>query len=165
MKLITEIHAKHIRGMLSCYDRIVIQGTLHPFCYAEGMTSFLKFKGIRIFDYREFAKELRDIVNDISFLQHYCKVERRDAKVARMKKGIYSFTPLQNILSLANQRYIQFISAIEDKRVGVKNLNKISKNIRENNRTYKGFNLFSDDDQQIFLAIARGEFNIRGLFK
>ena len=62
MKLITDTHAKHIQGVLSCYDRIVIQGTLHPFCYAEGMTSFLKSKRIRIFDYREFAKGLRDTI-------------------------------------------------------------------------------------------------------
>lgn len=31
MKLITEPHAEHIRGTLSCYDRIIIQGTLPPF--------------------------------------------------------------------------------------------------------------------------------------
>ena len=79
-----------------------------------------------------------------------------------MKKGIYSLSPLQNILSLANHRYIEFISTIEDKSVGIHNLNKISKNVREKNRTYKGFNIFSDDDQQIFLTIVRGEFNIRG---
>ncbi len=28
---------------------------------------------------------------------------------------------------------------------------------------YKGFNFFSKEDQQVFEAIARGEFNIRGL--
>jgi len=159
MKLITETHAEHIRGTLSCYDRIVIQGTLHPFCYKEGMTSFLKSRQIRIFDYKEFAKGLRDTI-----IKN--KVEHRNgtfsAKVAHMKKGIYGLSPLQNILSLANRRYIEFISTIEDKSVGINNLNKISKNVKEKNRTYKGFNFFSDDDQQIFLTIARGEFNIRG---
>ena len=62
MKLITDTHAKHIRGTLSCYDRIVIQGTLHPFCYAEGMTSFLKARRIRIFDYQQFTQPLRDAI-------------------------------------------------------------------------------------------------------
>ena len=37
--------------MLSCYDRVVITGTLPTVCYAEGMTRFLYAKGIRIFDY------------------------------------------------------------------------------------------------------------------
>lgn len=60
MKLITETHAEHIRGTISCYDRIIIQGTLPPFCHAKGMTSFLYEKKIRIFDYPQFAQTLRD---------------------------------------------------------------------------------------------------------
>lgn len=121
---------------------------------------------IKMYDKFGLILRIETTSNDISFFQHYRKVEHRDgtcdAKVARMKKGIYSLSPLQDILSRANHRYIGFISTIEDKSVGVNNLNKVSKNVREKNRTYKGFNFFSDDDQQIFLTIVRGEFNIRG---
>lgn len=39
--------------------------------YAEGMTSFLKSKNIRIFDYREFAKGLRDTI--IANAEHLAK--------------------------------------------------------------------------------------------
>jgi hypothetical protein len=46
--------------VLSCYDRIVITGTLPGACYAVGMTSFLNAKGIRIFDYARFAEPLRE---------------------------------------------------------------------------------------------------------
>ena len=38
MELLTERHADEIAGVLSCYDRILIQGTLPGLCYAEGMT-------------------------------------------------------------------------------------------------------------------------------
>ena len=34
-------------------------------CYAAGMTGYLNAKGIRIFDYPEFAKTLRDRVRDV----------------------------------------------------------------------------------------------------
>lgn len=44
MKLITETHAEHIRGTLSCYDRIIIHRHITPFLYAKGMTSFLNEK-------------------------------------------------------------------------------------------------------------------------
>lgn len=64
MELITDTHAEHIRGVLSCFDRIVIQGTLPVFCHAEGMASFLTAKGIRIFDYPKFAQSLRDAIID-----------------------------------------------------------------------------------------------------
>jgi hypothetical protein len=60
MKLITETHSEHIRGTISCYDRIIIQGTIPTFCYAQGMTTFLNEKKIRIFDYPHFAQVLRD---------------------------------------------------------------------------------------------------------
>ncbi len=62
--LITENSANKIRGVLSCYDRVVIQGSLPGWNYADGMTTFLKAHGIRIFDYAEFAKNLRDEVRE-----------------------------------------------------------------------------------------------------
>src|SRR5574343_810060 len=73
MKLITETHAEHIRGTLSCYDRIIIQGTLPSFCYAKGMTSFLYEKKIRIFDYPQFAQGLRD-----ELIAHAQKIAREN---------------------------------------------------------------------------------------
>ena len=56
MKLLTERYAEEIAGVISCYDRIVIQGTLPEFSYAQGMTNFLKSKQIRIFDYTQFTE-------------------------------------------------------------------------------------------------------------
>ena len=44
MALLTERYADKIRGQLSCYDRIVIQGTLPGLCYAQRMTTFLKHR-------------------------------------------------------------------------------------------------------------------------
>ena len=79
-----------------------------------------------------------------------------------MKKGIYSLTPLRGLMRAANQRYLQFISAIEDINAGVKKLNKLTQRIVKNDRPYRGFSFFSDDDQKLFEIIARGEFNISG---
>jgi hypothetical protein len=53
-----------IAGVLSCYDRVVITGTLPGVCYAGGMTRYLNANGIRIFDYPQFAMQLRDRVRD-----------------------------------------------------------------------------------------------------
>jgi hypothetical protein len=51
-----------IEGVLSCWDRVVITGTLPVLCFAAGMTSYLKAHRIRIFDYPRFAKSFRDQV-------------------------------------------------------------------------------------------------------
>ncbi len=53
-----------ISGVLSCYDRVVVTGTLPTVCYAAGMTRFLYAKQIRIFDYPAFAARLRDRVRE-----------------------------------------------------------------------------------------------------
>ena len=60
LTLLTERHQHQIAGVISCYDRILIQGTLPGLCYAEGMTSYLYARQIRIFDYPRFAQPLRD---------------------------------------------------------------------------------------------------------
>jgi hypothetical protein len=61
---LTERYDERIAGVLSCYDRVVITGTLPVICYAAGMTRFLYATGIRIFDYPHFAQTLRDRVRD-----------------------------------------------------------------------------------------------------
>ena len=60
MPLLTEKYAEKIDGILSCYDRIIITGTLPGLCYAGGMTTHLNAHGIRIFDYPRFAEPFRD---------------------------------------------------------------------------------------------------------
>jgi hypothetical protein len=42
----------------------VITGTPLVVCYAAGMTGYLNAKGIRIFDYPQFAMTLRDQMRD-----------------------------------------------------------------------------------------------------
>ncbi len=59
-----ERYDDRIAGVLSCYDRVVITGTIPVICYAEGMTRFLYAKGVRIFDYPQFAQTLHDRVRD-----------------------------------------------------------------------------------------------------
>ncbi len=57
---LTQRYAANLHGVLSCYDRILITGTLPGACYANGMTSFLYSRGIRIFDYAKHFEPLRE---------------------------------------------------------------------------------------------------------
>jgi hypothetical protein len=50
----------NLHGVLSCFDRMIIVGTLPGACYAAGMTSYLYAHGIRDFDYARFAEPLRE---------------------------------------------------------------------------------------------------------
>lgn len=59
-EMLTDRCRERLAGTLSCYDRVVITGTLPGACYAAGMTSFLNARHIRIFDYARFAEPLRE---------------------------------------------------------------------------------------------------------
>lgn len=60
MDSLVDRHHDKIAGVLSCWDRVVVQGTLPGLCYAAGMTSYLNANHIRVFDYPRFAQPLRD---------------------------------------------------------------------------------------------------------
>jgi hypothetical protein len=61
---LTERYRERLAGVLSCYDRIIVTGTLPGACYARGMTGFLSARQIRIFDYPRFAEPLRNRVRE-----------------------------------------------------------------------------------------------------
>src|SRR5512136_169983 len=58
-QLLTEKYAESLDGVLGCYDRIVITGSLAELCYAKGMTRYLYTHDTRIFDYAQWAEPLR----------------------------------------------------------------------------------------------------------
>jgi hypothetical protein len=41
-------------------------------------------------------------------------------------------------MKASNRRYIEFISAIDDPTSGIRDLNKISRPVKEDDRSYKG---------------------------
>ena len=88
---------------------------------------------------------------------------QRVFKLAALRKSIYSLSPdLASISRAANDRYIQFLSSIDDPTPGVKALSKISESVEEREHRYRGFNLFDDEDQTLFEVLCRGEFLIHG---
>jgi hypothetical protein len=60
MTSLIERHADNIQGVLSCFDRLVITGTIPGICYADGMTTHFYLNKIRIFDYAKWAEPLRN---------------------------------------------------------------------------------------------------------
>jgi len=103
---------------------------------------------------------------NVSFFKHYREVEHkngtRSMAWAEMKKTIYSLAPLRELLLAANRRYLEFISTIEDGKAGTDKLNKISQPVEEKDRSYRGFNFFDPEDEELFEALGSGEFNISG---
>jgi hypothetical protein len=64
VELLTELHASQMAGVLGCYDRMLIFGTLPGICYAGGRRSFLYARQVPIFDDPEFAEPFRDRIRE-----------------------------------------------------------------------------------------------------
>ena len=106
---LVERYDDRIAGVLSCYDRVVVTGTLPTVCYAEGMTKFLYANGIRIFDYARFAEPLRERVRERAAslageagaaIEHITKSHiRKEAVVAKVLEQRGSQPGLVHVIS------------------------------------------------------------------
>jgi hypothetical protein len=121
---------------------------------------------VKAYDKLGLVLRIETLTNDVTFFKHYRKVEHRDGtsemKYASMRKTIYSLPALMELLAASNRRYMEFISAIDDPSAGIRDVDKISRPVRHNNRSYRGFNLFYGIDIDLFRTVIRGEFNIHG---
>jgi hypothetical protein len=121
---------------------------------------------IKMYDKFRLILRIETTVVNVSFFKHYREVEHKDGTRsmawAEMKKSIYSLAPLRELLLAANRRYLEFISTLEDDKVGTDKLNKISQPVEEKDRSYRGFNFFDPEDEDLFEALGSGEFNISG---
>ena len=121
---------------------------------------------IKMYDKFGLILRIETTVVNVSFFKHYREVEHQDGTRcmawAEMKKTIYSLAPLRELLLAANRRYLEFISALEDDTAGTDKLNKISQPTQVNDRSYRGFNFFHPEDEELFQSLESGEFNISG---
>ena len=121
---------------------------------------------IKMYDTFSLVLRIETTTNNVSFFKHQRRVNKRDGssvyKLAPLKKSIYSLHVLSQLLQAANYRYLDFISEFDDSSGCNKDLTKISETLVENNRSYKGFNFFSTQDQHLFEVIVRGEYMISG---
>jgi hypothetical protein len=127
----------------------------------------MKRASIKMYDKFGFILRIETTSNDISFLKHFREVEKKDGVVektyAPMKKSIYSIKPLTELLFAANRRYIDYLASINDIRDGTKKLQRLSEKVKNNNRSYRGFNIFDENDKELFRIIIRGEHCIKGM--
>ena len=121
---------------------------------------------VKMYDKFGIVLRIETVSNNVTFFKHRRRVEHRDGtwemKNAPLKKSIYSLPMLVELMKASNRRYLEFIAAIDDPSGGIKDLNKISSSVKDNDRSYRGFNLFDGNDLELLSAIVRGEFNISG---
>lgn len=122
---------------------------------------------VKMYDKIGLVLRIETTINDVSFFKHHRKVEHRDGpstrELAPLKKSIYSLIDLREILLGCNRRYLEFLSALDDHSCGIRALDRLTENRRDENRPIKGLNFFQRAEQSLLRALQRPEFNIHGL--
>ena len=122
--------------------------------------------GVKVYD--KFSRVLRveTTVNDLSFFKHHRKVEHQDGRITRelatLKKTIYSLIDLREILMSCNQRYLAFLSCLDDPSAGERDLQRLRQPRVGTDPSVKGLNFFNTTEQTLLRTLQRGEFNIHG---
>ena len=122
--------------------------------------------GVKVYD--KFSRVLRveTTVNDVSFFKHHRRVEHKAAATTRelapLKKSIYSLLDLREILLGCNQRYLAFLSSLDDPSAGERDLHRLSQPRVGTDPSVKGLNFFHAADQALLRTLQHGEFNIHG---
>lgn len=128
---------------------------------------YMGWASIKMYDKQSIVLRIETTVNDVTELKHYRTVEHRDGtsetKYAPMQKTIYSLPALRELLLAANNRYLDFLSALDDNSDGQRQIKKIGEPIKHDNRSFRGFNLFREADLESLIALIRGESNISGI--
>jgi DNA-binding MarR family transcriptional regulator len=122
--------------------------------------------GVKVYD--KFSRVLRiePTVNDVSFFKHHRKVEHKGAAATRelapLKKSIYGLIDLREILLGCNQRYLAFLSSLDDPSAGERDLQRLSQPRLGADPSIKGLNFFGATDGKLLRTLQHGEFNIHG---
>lgn len=111
--LLTERYIDKISGVISCFDRVVIQGTLPDWCYNMGMTRFLYMHEIKIFDYPAFANNLRLELRNHS--EQIAKENDLEIEFIRKINGFRKEARIKEILALRGMHtgLVHIFSAME----------------------------------------------------
>ena len=121
---------------------------------------------IKLYDKAGIMARVECTTTDVTCLKIHRWVEQRDGsqqwKLAPLRKNIYSLRDLRKLMKAANARYLAYMAEIDDPDAGLKDLDKLSGPAKDHQRAFRGFNMFLQQDHQLFLTLGRGEWATSG---
>ncbi|MBE0540184.1 MAG: MarR family transcriptional regulator [Verrucomicrobia bacterium] len=160
--------AKFLGKRFPAHTDTALGSDLHTRVEGTRVKHFLGPASLKLYDKRGRVLRLECTVNDVTFFSHHRKVEHRDGPatyaVAPLKKSIFSLRDLRGLMHAATQRYLAWLSRLEDRSSGRVDLDKLSRPVQDAAaRSWRGFNLFLKTDLQGLLAVLAGEHQISGV--
>lgn len=105
---------------------------------------------------------------DVSFFKHYRQVVHQDGTkeqcLAAMKKSIYSLPDLAQLMQAGVKRYSQWLAGLQEHTLGQQDATRLGRPIHDpQGRSYRGFNPFLQEDEQVLQILLRGEHALAGV--
>jgi hypothetical protein len=127
----------------------------------------LGWASVKLYDKGQRVLRIETTVNKVSEFKHYRTVEHRDGtsemKLAPMRQTIYSLPPLRDLLRAVTRRYLDWLSALDDPTEGSRHLTTLGTSRRQDDRPYRGFNLFQTADLDAVRARLQGTGAVAGI--
>ena len=105
-------------------------------------------------------------VNDISELKVFREVHHKDGSVtkqqAQMENTIYSLPYLVYFGKADTNRYLDFLTKMEDQNKAISQLSEFTNRKTDNNRNYRGFNPLNENELSIFQVLLNGALIVNG---
>jgi hypothetical protein len=136
---------------------------------AEGvlcMRHWLHSQSLKVY-HKGSVLRLEVTTYDLTFYKHHREVVKRDGttewRVAPRKKSLYSLGTLFGLMEATCRRYLEWLSLLEDPRLGRHNLDDITRPKRDQKqRSWRGFNFFAAEDHHVLVTMLRGEGLLSG---
>ena len=90
-------HHDNISGVLSCFDRVIINGTLPDIAYSGAMQNYLYKHDKLIFDFSDWAQSLRDRIR--TFTEAFAAEQKIEIEFIRKHKAFRKEARIQEILA------------------------------------------------------------------
>jgi hypothetical protein len=105
-------------------------------------------------------------VNDVSEFRVFREVHHKDGSVnkqqAQMEKSIYSLIHITRLAKADINRYLDFLSKMDDNSRAISQLSEFTNRKTNNNRNYKGFNPLNENELYIFQVLLNGALIAKG---
>jgi hypothetical protein len=126
----------------------------------------MKANWIKMYDKHGLVLRVETVINHPYEFRVRRKGKRKGQQVTGwfpMAKGVASFPRFAEVCLIANKRYLQALSVVDDPTEAYRELDQLCEPATLNGRRRRGLNPLRRDDIALFTAVLRGEHAIHGL--
>jgi hypothetical protein len=125
------------------------------------------FLSIKMYNKAGNVLRIELTVNDVTQLKVFRKVHHKNGSVnkqqAQMEKSIYSLIHIIHFGKADTNRYLDFLSKMEDNSKAISRLSEFTnRKTDNNNRNYRGFNPLNEQELSIFQVLLNGALIANG---